>query len=70
MEKIEKKLLDTISLSTIVIALGTLGIMLVEIRDVVENKIIPEWAFLTIMSIVSIVSLAYAAYAIIRYHHK
>ncbi len=67
MEQLEKKLLDTITLSTIVIALGTFGIMTIEYLNTFERILLPVWIHRGILTIIAIVALVFTVLSIIHY---
>ncbi len=67
MEQLEKKLLDTITLSTIVIALGTFGLMLIEYLNTFDKFLIPMWLHRGILVLVALVAGVFTVLALIHY---
>jgi hypothetical protein len=67
MEQLEKKLLDTITLSTIVIALGTFGLMTIEYLNTFDKFLIPIWMHRGILIAISLVALLFTVLSIIHY---
>jgi hypothetical protein len=67
MEQLEKKLLDTITLSTIVIALGTFGLMTIEYLNTFDRFLLPLWVHRCILVTIALVALVFTVLAIIHY---
>jgi hypothetical protein len=67
MEQIEKKLLDTITLSTIVIALGTFGLMMIEYLNAFDRFLIPMWAHRGILVAIALTSLVFTVLTLLHY---
>ena len=67
MEQLEKKLLDTITLSTIVIALGTFGIMTIEYLNTFDTFLIPLWMHRGILIIIALVALVFTVLSVTHY---
>ena len=69
MDKLERKLLDTIAMSTVVIALGTLGIMVVEFLDTFES-ILPMWVIRILLIAIAWTAFYYAVQSVILHHRR
>lgn len=68
MNENEKRMLDVVTLSTIVIALGSFGLLSLEIINTFEAFLIPLWVKHVLISIISLLSLYYTSIAVVRYH--
>ena len=69
MDKTESKRLDVITMSTIVIALGTFATMTVNLRTAFE-PIFPAGFVQFILGIAALTALFYAVKAIVKYHQS
>ena len=70
MDKSEKAMLESVTLSSIVIALASLGTMLGAARGVIENKLVSEQTFIYAMIVLGLITLYYAVLGIYKYHSK
>lgn len=71
MEKVEKKLLDVVALSSIVIALGTFGSMMVVVREAFPNFVLFSDKYAYIMfALIGVVAFYYTALSIYLFHKK
>lgn len=59
--------MDTITLSTIVIALGTFGLMTIEYLNTFDKFLIPLWAHRLILVVISLTALVFTVLSIIHY---
>jgi len=70
MDSTEKKMLDVVTLSTIVIALSSFGLLSLEIIHTFDWFLFPIWVKRVIVSAVSLLALYYTTIAVVRYHIK
>ncbi len=70
MDSTEKKMLDAVTLSTIVIALSSFGLLSLEMINTFDWFLFPIWAKRIIVSVVSLLALYYTMIAVVRYHIK
>ena len=67
----QKHLLDTIALSSIVIALASLGTMAKALLDIFAgDTLLPLWVIHTILRLCLWAALGFAVYAIVHYFRK
>jgi uncharacterized membrane protein len=70
MERMEKKLLDVVALSSMVIALSSTGTMVATMIDVYGGTILPSWLIRSILVLIALASFCFAAYALFHYVRK
>jgi len=70
MERTEKRLLDVITLGTIVIALSSLGSMATQLIANFGTLVLPLWASRVILAIIGWAALYYAIKTIVHYNKK
>jgi hypothetical protein len=68
MEKVERTLLDVVALSTVVIAIGSLGIMVAEIINTFGEGLLPKGVIRVILVGLSLIALYYTIASIMKYH--
>ena len=66
----QKHLLDTIALSSIVIALASLGTMAKSMLDISHDTLLPIWFVQTRLRICAWAAFGFAIYAIVHYFKK
>lgn len=67
MDALERRRMDVIAMSTIVIALGTFTSMVVEMRAAFR-PILPAWLVHLIIALAALTALYYAISAVVKYH--
>jgi hypothetical protein len=70
MDTNEKRLLDVVTLSTIVIALSSFGLLSLEIVNTFNYFLIPMWVRHIFLSVLSVLTLYYALISVIKYQMK
>jgi len=71
MEKVEKKLLDVVALSSIVIALGTFGSMMLTLRTAFPKHVLASDAVAySLFVVIGLVAMYYTGLSIYLFHKK
>jgi uncharacterized membrane protein (DUF373 family) len=70
MEKNERKLLDVAAAGSIVIAIGTLGVMVTMIIDDFGEGLMPKSTVRAILIVLTVIALYFTISSLIEYHSK
>jgi len=70
MNSTENRMLEVVTLSTIVIALSSFGLLSLEMINTFEWFLFPLWAKRIMVSAISLLSLYYTAISVVKFHSK